>query len=114
MKDIEILIEKQRKNANKWTEWICENFPHYKLLSYRKENFPNFWVFGILADNKIEALNKFRDMGYYASGVNLPNNYYSVFGNQELLPGVEEFYSKFLAIPCGWWFELNKSIQCLT
>ena len=114
MKDIEMLIEKQRKNANKWTEWICENFPHYKLLSNRNENLPNFWVYGILVDKKNDALNKFREMGYYASGVHFPNNYYTIFGNQEKLPGVDEFYSKFLAIPCGWWFQLNKSMKCLS
>lgn len=107
MKDIEMLIEKQRKNANKWTEWIYEKFPHYKLLSNRNENLPNFWVYGILTDKKNDALNKFREMGYYASGVHFPNNYYTIFGNQEKLPGVDEFHSKFLAIPCGWWFQLK-------
>lgn len=104
MKDVEMLIEKQRKNANKWTKWISENFPQCKLFNHRNENLPNYWVYGILADNKIDALNRFRDMGYYASGVHFPNNFYSVFGKKEVLPGVNEFYSKFLAIPCGWWF----------
>ena len=28
MKDIEMLIEKQRKNAQRWTEWFHENFPN--------------------------------------------------------------------------------------
>jgi dTDP-4-amino-4,6-dideoxygalactose transaminase len=107
LNDLEMLIEKQRKNASRWTEWICENFPNYILLNQRKENLPNYWVYGILADNKTDALNKFRDMGYYASGVHFPNNYYSIFGNREILPGVDKFYSKFLAIPCGWWFQLN-------
>ena len=107
LNDLEMLIEKQRKNASRWTEWICENFPNYILLNQRKENLPNYWVYGILADNKTDALNKFRDMGYYASGVHFPNNYYSIFGNREILPGVDKFYSKFLAIPSGWWFQLN-------
>jgi perosamine synthetase len=108
LNDIEMLIEKQRKNASRWDELIYEKFPHYILLNLRKENFPNYWVYGILADNKTDALKKFRDMGFYTSGVHFPNNYYSIFGNHEILPGVDEFYSKFLAIPCGWWFQLNE------
>ncbi|EXZ03017.1 degT/DnrJ/EryC1/StrS aminotransferase family domain protein [Bacteroides fragilis str. DS-208] len=48
----------------------------------------------------------FREKGYYSSGVHLPNNYYSVFGEKEYLLGVEDFYKKFLAIPSGWWVEL--------
>ena len=47
----------------------------------------------------------FREKGFDASGVHLPNNYYSVFGIQEELLGVQEFYHKFIALPCGWWCE---------
>lgn len=108
LNDIKTLIEKQRENARNWDELICEKFPHYILLNHRKEISPNYWVYGILADNKMDALKKFRDLGYYTSGVHFPNNLYSIFGNQETLSGVEDFYSKFLAIPCGWWFQLNK------
>ncbi|HEY5368236.1 MAG TPA: aminotransferase class V-fold PLP-dependent enzyme [Hanamia sp.] len=109
MNDVEMLIEKQRVNAGRWTEWIFENFPKYKLLSQRSEISPNFWVYGILTDNKIDAIKKFRDKGYYASGVHSPNNYNSIFGKQHELKGVDEFFSKFIAIPCGWWFQLNKT-----
>lgn len=59
-----------------------------------------------LSDNKVEDMLLFREKGYYSSGVHLPNNYYSVFGEKEYLLGVEDFYKKFLAIPSGWWVEL--------
>ena len=103
MKDIEKLIDKQRVNAGRWTEWIGMNYKNYKLLSQRDEISPNFWVYGLLTPNKKAALNEFRELKYYASGVHLPNTFYSVFGNYQTLPGVEEFNSNFLAIPCGWW-----------
>ncbi|MGE5629212.1 MAG: DegT/DnrJ/EryC1/StrS family aminotransferase [Solirubrobacterales bacterium] len=105
MKYVGALVEKQRDNARSWTEWLHENFPHYKELNNRKETNPNFWVYGILADNKVKAINKFRDLGYYASGVHLPNTYYTVFGKRESLLGVNEFHSRFVAIPSGWWVE---------
>lgn len=105
MNDIEMLLEKQRKNAYRWTEWVHTNFPNYLLMNNRKENNPNFWIFGIIADNKSEAINKFRALGFYASSVHFANNYYSVFGKHPKLIGVEEFNSKFLAIPCGWWLD---------
>ena len=48
----------------------------------------------------------FRKKGYYASGVHIRNDIYSVFGKQEVtLSGVEEFYKHFVALPCGWWME---------
>jgi perosamine synthetase len=103
MNEIESLIKKQQTNAVIWSDRLQAQLPHYKIMNDRKENAPNYWVYGILTDNKIVAIKKFRDMGYYASGVHFPNNYYSIFGSKSILPGVEEFYSKFLAIPSGWW-----------
>ena len=47
-------------------------------------------------------------MGYYASGVHINNNIYSVFdGINECLPGTVEFNRKFVALPCGWWMSQN-------
>jgi perosamine synthetase len=105
MKDIEILIEKQRKNASRWTDWFQDNFTHFLIMNKKKENAPNFWVFGILTDNKAEAIRRFREMGYYASGVHINNNIYSVFGDKIKLKGVYEFINSFVALPSGWWFE---------
>ena len=111
MNEIEMLIEKQRCNATVWSDWLQDNLPHYFIMNKRKDNSPNFWIYGLLTDNKLEAIKKFRDMGYYASGVHYPNNNYSVFGRHETLIGVEEFYSKFLAIPSGWWFKNKVVLQ---
>jgi len=99
------LVNKQRQNAKTWIEMIKIENPSIRDLQKSFQN-PNFWVFGVLAPNKMGVLQHFRNMGYYASGVHLPNNTYSVFGKQEKLPGVEEFYSKFVALPCGWWVSL--------
>lgn len=102
MNYIDELLSASRKNAGKWNTSI-EKYGPYKPISCAESN-PNYWVYGILADNKVEAIKNFREQGYYASGVHAKNNVYSVFGetNKEL-QGVNEFYSKFVALPCGWW-----------
>lgn len=100
MEELPLLVEKQKMNAMKWHDKLGNRF---YCLDSRAEIMPSYWVFGLLSDNKIEDMLKFREYGYYASTVHLPNTYYSVFGNQGLLKGVQEFYNKFIAIPCGWW-----------
>ena len=50
-------------------------------------------------------MEEWRGKGYYASGVHLPNTYYSVFGKQPELKGVKDFYDEYVALPCGWWME---------
>lgn len=103
LNEIEVLLQRQRQNASNWNKRIREQFPQYEVYNQRVETFPNFWIYGILADDKRNAIKVFREAGYYSSGVHFPNNNYSIFGTQEFLPGVSEFYSKFLALPSGWW-----------
>lgn len=100
MEDLQMLLEKQKQNAQKWDEEL-----NFFKLNNRPEVEPNYWVYGILSDNKIDDMLNFREHGYYSSGVHLPNTYYSVFGNQGQLPGVTEFNNKFIAIPSGWWLQ---------
>ena len=114
LKDVGLLIERQRKNARIWDELIGEGLQNFVPIKSETWDKPNYWVYGILTDNKVDTLKKFRNLGYYASGVHYPNNNYSVFGNRETLLGVDKFHTRFLAIPCGWWFELDKSKLCLT
>jgi len=105
MQKIEELIQIQRNRAECWEHIIQSRISNYEFVNANSDQTPNYWVFGILSTDKIELIKQFREEGYYASGVHLPNTYYSVFGNNESLPGVNEFYSKFIAIPCGWWVE---------
>ncbi len=99
------LIQRQRTNADSWNFKIANEYADFKILTQTYQK-PNYWVYGILSENKRETILRFREKGFYASGVHLPNNNYSVFRKHERLPGVEEFYSKFVALPCGWWFSL--------
>ena len=99
MDDLPELLVRQKVNSERWdveTELL--------KLNNRKEIDPNYWVYGVLSENKIEDMHRFREHGFYASGVHLPNTYYSLFGKQGQFSGVHEFYNKFIAVPCGWWF----------
>lgn len=103
LQKIEELIQIQRKNALKWKELIPAKINNFEFINLRSNISPNYWVFGLLSSDKIELIKQFRKKGFYGSGVHLPNTYYSIFGKQQELSGVNDFYSKFLALPCGWW-----------
>jgi perosamine synthetase len=110
MNIVKELISLQRMNAIKWELHIQSKFNNCKILNLNLDKSPNFWVFGILSPDKNGLIKQFRKQGYYASGVHINNNKYSVFNDQRILLGVEEFYNKFLAIPCGWWLNANSII----
>ena len=104
MDDVGSLIEKHRAQAEKWTSFF--NFQSAITPIYRENCNPNYWVYGVLTDDKTGTIKNFRKMGYYASEVHIRNDIYSAFGNQDVsLPGVEKFYNSFVALPCGWWMD---------
>jgi perosamine synthetase len=103
MQNVGWLLDKQRSNALIW-EHKLSSYSNLKILS-NPNGKPNYWVFGVLSDDKIETIKYFRDKGYYASGVHINNNIYSVFNDNTSLNGVNEFMRKFVALPCGWWFK---------
>lgn len=98
------LIAKQRKNAQSWHK-VIEEMPDIVPLSIIEGTLPNYWIFGVRAENKLAAILKFRDKGFYATSVHINNNIYSVFKNSNNLNGVNEFMKSFVAIPSGWWVD---------
>ena len=101
MEVIDELLEKQQKQARKWDLLLDKK--GVKPISLVAETKPNYWVYGVLVDSKKVFMEEWRSKGYYASGVHLPNTYYSVFGKQPELKGVQYFYNHYVALPCGWW-----------
>jgi len=105
MKHIDELLQKQRVNALKWDSFFTEK-KDLGIPVDKENNLPNYWVYGFLTNlNKELLIQNLRDMGYYSSAVHINNNIYSIFKDKSLLPGVKEFSSSFLALPCGWWKE---------
>ncbi len=103
MEKLGVLLEQQRRNAEEWKKELC--CQDVSLVN-TEDIIPNYWVFGVFSKEKAVALERFKASGYSCSGVHLPNTFYSAFGKQEMYPGVREFYTHFIALPCGWW--LNK------
>lgn len=102
MEDIENLLTIQKKNAAVWnTKFI--NQSRILPLANTLDTSPNYWVYGTMCKNKKEAIKDFKASGFYATGVHINNNIYSVFNNKISLVGVNEFMNHFVAIPCGWW-----------
>lgn len=110
MDQVSKLIDIQRKNAEVWNEVL--NSPKAYQAIKTDNSLPNYWVYGILADNKQKAMLDLRERGFYASGVHINNNIYSVFGDKAELKGVNDFYKHFVAVPSGWWVD-SKEISKL-
>ena len=107
LENLDSLIKIQKTNALIWSEKIQKE-KDVKPLRPLGKSIPNGWVYGVLAKNKIEIIKNYRKEGFYATSVHINNNIYSIFGNKTNLSGVNDFMNHFVALPCGWWFNLNK------
>lgn len=105
MLNIEQLLKVQQHNAIKWQEEL-KNYTNINPLQINFNTTPNFWVFGTISENCKETIAYFKSKGYYATGVHINNNIYSVFNNKIELEGVDKFKQQFVAIPSGWWIKI--------
>lgn len=114
MDHVEALLEKHRSNAQLWHALIAE-LPKVKPLSLTTQTSkPSYWVYTLLAENRNELFQFFKERGFSVSKMHLRNDLYSVFGSKSIgLQGVEEFSNRQLNIPCGWWIENSDINICL-
>ncbi len=103
MDELENLFSIQKANAEKWEAFFSDK-KDVKALSINSDCSPNYWVYGVLAEDKLAFIQEMKEAGFYATGVHVNNNIYSIFNNKIDLPGVNEFMKKFVAIPSGWWY----------
>lgn len=102
---INSLIDQQRDNALRWDKYF-ENDPSVRGLRKREGINPSYWAYTILCENRDELLIELRQKGIYASKVHLRNDLYSIFNSRACdFKGVNEFSTKQLNLPCGWWVE---------
>lgn len=101
MENVSWILSKQRVNAEGWNKIDLAQYGLESIANLHSN--PNYWVYGTLAKNKRNTILELRQKGYYASGVHINNNRYSVFGEGSVLTGVEKFYNSFIALPSGWW-----------
>lgn len=111
MKNIEWILNKQRDNAKQWDR---VDLVQFGLNPIRQDHSnPNYWVYGTLAKNKRITIQVLRNRGIYASGVHVKNNIYTVFEDNSILKGVNEFNDMFIALPSGWWINDNEIVKML-
>jgi perosamine synthetase len=106
LENLDSLFKIQKTNAIIWAKKIQKEKDIDSLLPI-ENTIPNSWVYGVLAKNKIETIKNYRKEGFYATSVHINNNIYSIFGNKTNLSGVNDFMNHFVALPCGWWFNLK-------
>jgi dTDP-4-amino-4,6-dideoxygalactose transaminase len=78
--------------------------PNVTVLKRPPNSRSAYWVYTFLVEARDRVFRRLIEQGIQASKVHLRNDLYTCFGvNDTALPGVDQFSSRCLSIPCGWW-----------
>ncbi len=74
------------------------------LITYSKDTEPSYWLYTMMVENRSDFIRMMEDNGVTASTLHHRSDTHSCFADSKCdLPGMNEWYEKFVHIPCGWW-----------
>jgi len=109
LKNINLIISRHIKHRN----FFDLNITNKKVVKMNKpkKTLSSSWIYSLLVEDRVEFISHLKENGISCDRVHVRNDKYSVFGglNKELIL-LNEFDSKLVNIPVGWWLskqELN-------
>lgn len=78
--------------------------PGVSLIPYYKDTEPSYWLYTMRVENRDGFCRMMEEHGVTASPLHHRSDTHSVFAASKCqLPALDQFYSEFVHIPCGWW-----------
>lgn len=94
------LVEKHYNNA----KYFSEHIKNEKIVTQKFDTQSSHWIYTILVDKKPEFISYMTGKNIEVSPVHNRNDNYSIFKEYKThLPNLDDFFSKQIAIPVGWW-----------
>ena len=116
LETIDALIDKHISNS----EYLRENIENSKITIMDKQDdrISSSWLFSILVDDKEKFRTYMTENKIGTDSAHVSNLRYSVFEKfkEDTLSGLEEFDSKMMNVPCGWWLsqdDLHKLVDVI-
>ena len=87
------------------------------LVPYYEDTFPSYWIYTMKVDDRDSFCKMMTDKGITATMLHHRSDTHTVFAESKCeLPNMEEWYKKFVHIPCGWWVNEEKReyiVECI-
>ena len=96
-------IEKYIDNG-KFFDNQLDNIAGIELCKYNKNTSPSYWLYTMKVDNRDSFCKMMESRGIMASKLHHRSDTHSIFAESKReLPSMDEWDSKYVHIPCGWW-----------
>jgi perosamine synthetase len=103
MKYLQEIICKYIDNG-KYFDEALKGVQGVELLKYNNNSEPSYWLYTMKVENRDGFVKMMNEHHISASELHLRNDRHSIFNESKIsLPNLDDFYSKMVHIPCGWW-----------
>lgn len=103
LENIEELVQKYITNG-KYLDEQLKDVKGVELIQYYPNTEPSYWLYTIKVGNRDAFIKKMADNGIMASELHKRSDSHTYLNDFNLeLPNLDEFYSKMVHLPCGWW-----------
>jgi len=103
LENIEELVKKYITNG-KYLDEKLKDLKGVELIQYYPNTEPSYWLYTIKVENREAFIRKMADNGIMASELHKRSDSHTYLNDFNLeLPNLDEFYSKMVHLPCGWW-----------
>ena len=103
MRYISGIVDRHKDNGRYYDKKL-QRIPGVTLLPYYPHTEPSYWLYTMKVEDRPGFVRMMEENGVLASELHLRNDRHSIFARSACqLPALDDFYSHFVHIPCGWW-----------
>ncbi|RYD71268.1 MAG: DegT/DnrJ/EryC1/StrS family aminotransferase [Sphingobacteriales bacterium] len=103
LEGIEEIVGKYIENG-KYLDEQLKGVKGVEIIQYYPNTEPSYWLYTIKVENREAFIKKMADNGIMASELHKRSDSHTYLNDFNLeLPNLDEFYSKMVHLPCGWW-----------
>jgi len=107
LENISSIVDQYITNGKYFDEKL-KNCPGVELLKYYPNSEPSYWLYTLKVENRDNFIKKLAEKNIMASELHKRNDHHTFLNDfPEPLPMLDEFYSKMVHIPCGWWVNVD-------
>ena len=116
MRYLEEVLGRFISNGKYYDEHL-KNISGVELVEYSKNTEASYWLYTMKVERREDFIKMMESEGITVSPLHHRNDTHSIFAaSRRELPGLEEFYSRLIHIPCGWWVsgeERERIVSCM-
>jgi perosamine synthetase len=102
---VETNLRKNRHHAEQYNRAFSD-LTRVARLNYRNDRQSSYWLYTLLVNDQAAFVEWMKKANIVVSRVHARNDLHSMFRDfAACLPGVDEFVSKQMCIPVGWWLK---------